>query len=158
MKKILSFLFLLSSFLLNAQDIKKDSSSTKLSTYASIGISISNSNDFSLGSYPSLEFGVMGKNISAGLIIGRSSLKGMAEKNDVLSNYFSEIKTSLSLPVSNKISAYGLLGLWTYGDAKHIFTEYGAGFSYSINRLSYFVQSSNWDGTWYVTPGLTLNF
>lgn len=158
MKKILSLLFLLSSFLMVSQETKKDSLSSKLNPYASIGLSISNTNDFTLGSYPSLEIGLMGKNISAGLIIGRGSLKGLGEKNDDIANYFSELKTSVSIPISKKVGAYGLLGLGTYGNFKHAFIEYGAGFSYSFNKLSYFVQSSNWDGVWYVTPGITLNF
>jgi hypothetical protein len=155
MKKILSFLFLFISVLMFGQD---STSSKKYTPYVSAGLSISSSNDFSLGSYPSIEIGLSGKNISGGLIFGRSSLKGLGEKSDVIASYFYEAKTSISKSINNSASIYGLFGIGIYGDFKRNFIEYGAGFSYSFGKLSYFVQSSNWDNTWYITPELTFNF
>ncbi len=134
---------------------KTDSTSKKYNPYISGGISISSSNDFSVGSYPSIEMGLQGKNISVGLIFGRSNFKGLGKKTDAISNYFYESKTSFSIPINKYSVAYGLFGIGVYGDFKRTFIEYGAGFSYSFGKISYFVQSSNWDGTWYVTPGLT---
>ncbi len=158
MKKIFSILFLFISLLIFGQEVKKDSTSKKYNPYFSIGLSMSNTNNFALNSYSSAELGLSGKNIAGGFILGRGNLKGIGEKTDAISNYFFELKTSLSIPINKNVSAYGILGAGSYLNFKHMFIEYGAGFSYSFGKLSYFIQSSNWDGTWYITPGLTYNF
>lgn len=155
MKKILLTLSLFLTILTQAQDTVKVN---KLNPYISLGLSITNSNDFLYSSYPSIEIGLTGKHISGGLILGRGSLKGMGEKTDVITNYFYEIKSAYSLSITKSISGYGLFGIGNYANTNHIFIEYGGGFSYSINKFSYSLQASNWDGLWYVTPCLTFNF
>ena len=130
---------------------------SKISYYTSVGLSISNSADttFSYSSYPSIEFGGMYDNIGVGLVVGRSNLSGF--KSDVISNYWYEIKTSASKNIGSA-SAYALFGVGNYISTKRVFVEYGAGISYTAGSFSFFTQASNWDGYWYVTPGITYNF
>lgn len=156
MKKLLLLLSLtLFSVTIKAQEIK----TKNINPYLSLGLSITNNNDFLTSSYPSLEFGLSGNYISGSLVFGRGSLKGIAEKTDVINNYFYELKTSYSIPVNDKIIAYPLLGIGQYINTKHSFIEYGAGFNYMFNdKVYYFAQASNWDNLWYVSQGLTFNF
>lgn len=41
---------------------------------------------------------------------------------------------------------------------ERIFIEYGIGFSHSFGKIGYFSQVSNWDGVFYITPGLSYTF
>ncbi len=125
--------------------------------YLSAGLSMSNTYDttFAFSSYPSIEFGLMKNNWSLGLCGGRGSLSGF--DNDDISNYWWEVKTALSFPIGN-FSGYGLLGIGNYMSTSRVFVEYGAGFSYSWNKFGVFSQVSNWDNTWYVTPGISYSF
>lgn len=129
----------------------------KINYYASAGLSISNTGDttFSYASYPSIEFGGMYDNIGVGLVVGRSNLSGF--KSDVISNYWYEVKTSACKTVGS-VSVYGLFGVGNYISTKRVFIEYGAGISYTAGSFGFFTQASNWDGYWYVTPGITYNF
>ena len=166
MRKIISIFALLLTVVTFAQEAPTvETTSSKVTYYASVGLSVTNlqtkdadgntvTSDFEDASYPSVEFGVTKGNLSFGAVVGRGNLNF---KNDDVSAYFYELKTSLSQPVGNA-NIYGLFGLGNYVDQNHIFIEYGAGLSYSPTKLGYFVQASNWDGVWYVTPGLTYNF
>jgi hypothetical protein len=147
------FIFIGISVLSNAQD----STSNKPLFYISGGLSISNSYDttFSYSSYPSMEIGFMKNNCSFGLAFGRSNLSGF--NTDYLSNYWYEPKATFYFPLG-KMNGFGLLGLGNYLNTKRVFVEYGIGCSYSIKKWSVFGQVSNWDGTWYVTPGLSYTF
>jgi hypothetical protein len=135
----------------------KDSTENGVDFYVSAGLSISNTFDttFSYSSYPSVEFGFMKDNFSLGLVAGRGNLSGF--NNDDISNYWYEVKTAVSVPVG-KFSGYALLGIGNYITTSRVFVEYGAGFSYSFNKFGVFSQFSNWDGTWYVTPGISYTF
>jgi hypothetical protein len=139
--------------LLHAQETER----AKPDLYVSAGLSISNSYDttFSYSSYPSLEVGLMKNNFSMGLVLGRSNLSGF--RNDDISNYWYELKAALAFPVG-KFNGYGLLGVGNYISTERIFVEYGAGFSYSFKQWGVFSQVSNWDGVWYVTPGVSYTF
>ena len=154
MKKYFSTLIVLGFVLCtSAQEATK----TKPSIYAATGLSISNSYDttFAYSSYPSIEVGLMKNNFSLGLVAGRSNLSGF--KHDAANNYWYELKSAVSFPIG-KLSGYGLLGIGNYMTTQRFFVEYGVGFSYSFNKWSVFSQASNWDGTWYVTPGLCYTF
>jgi hypothetical protein len=149
MKNLILVLFVAMSATLFGQN--------KINYYTSAGLSISNSGDttFSYSSYPSIEFGGMYDNIGVGLVLGRSNLSGF--RSDVISNYWYEIKTSACKTVGSA-SVYGLFGIGNYLSTKRVFIEYGAGISYTYKSVSFFTQASNWDGYWYVTPGITYNF
>lgn len=136
---------------------KKDSASG-VDYYVSAGLSISNNGDttFSYTSYPSIEFGVMKNNFSLGLVVGRGNFVRTGGV-DYFSNYWTEVKAAVYVPVGN-FNAYGLLGVGSYFEDRGIFVEYGAGFAYSFNKLGVFAQASNWDSYWYVTPGISYTF
>lgn len=132
-------------------------SQEKISKYVSGGLSVSNTRDttFAYSSYPSIEFGFVKNNFSFGLAGGRGSLSGF--DSDDVSNYWYEFKTALSLNLGN-FSGYGLIGIGNYISTSRLFIEYGVGFSRSFNKFGVFTQASNWDGTWYVTPGISYTF
>lgn len=166
MKKIILLLSLMLTSTIFAQEATTET--PKVSYYTSVGVSIPNLNSTSVENgntvttnsqftdvaYPSLEFGVTKGNLSLGAIVGRGSLNF---SEDAIRNYYYELKSAVSQPVGNA-NVYALFGVGNYVDQNHIFVEYGAGLAYSPSKLGYFVQASNWDGIWYVTPGLTYNF
>jgi len=144
----------------NAQDTMDGSSVEKsgVDVYVAAGLSMSNTYDttFAYASYPSIELGIMKNNWSLGLVAGRGN--NVYSVKDDISNYWWEVKTALSFPVG-KFSGYGLLGIGNYMSTKRMFIEYGAGFSYMpTDHIGIFSQVSNWDGTWYITPGLSYTF
>ena len=130
---------------------------TQLSLYAASGLSISNTGNATFGetSYPSVEFGFSKGALSLGLVVGRSNNDYTSE--EILSNYWWEMKTALSIPVDS-FTAYGLLGIGHYLSTDRLFIEYGVGVSHSWDQLALFAQVSNWDGFWYITPGLSYTF
>ncbi|MES2691693.1 MAG: hypothetical protein V4658_14905 [Bacteroidota bacterium] len=147
----------LSVLLLSFAALAQESQQVKPKVYVAAGLSVSNTYDttFSYSSYPSVEVGLVKNNFSMGLVLGRSNLSNF--ENDGISNYWYELKTALYQPVGD-FNAYGLLGLGNYMSTRRIFIEYGAGFSYSFKAIDVFGQASNWDGTWYVTPGISYTF
>ncbi len=132
----------------------QEAEDTGIETYVAAGLSIGNTGDSGFGetSYPSLAFGFSKDFGSLGLVVGRSSNDLSGEED--ASNYWWEIKTALAVPVGD-FSAYGLIGLGNYLSTSRFFVEYGFGVSHSWGALSLFIQASNWDGAWYVTPGLS---
>lgn len=154
MKKVL-FTTAITLLFFNIQ--AQETTGTKPSLYVATGLSISNTYDttFAYSSYPSIEVGLMKNNFSWGLVLGRANLSGFNQ--DTASNYWYELKSAVSFPMGN-LSGYGLLGIGNYMTTKRFFVEYGAGFSYSFNKLGVYAQVSNWDGYWYVTPGLSYSF
>lgn len=136
-----------------------DSSKCKLKPYVSIGVSVGHTdptdpaiNDFSKSSYPSIELGVMGDNVSLGYILGCENFQFGTGR------LFHELKTSVSTSLG-KVYPYALFGIGIYGESGfHNFIEYGAGFSYMPNKFGYFVQYSNWSRSNYVSLGLTRTF
>lgn len=187
MKKIILMFTLLLSATMFAQEVetpKVDSPKSLVSYYASVGLSITNlqtkdadgntvESDFTDAAYPSVEFGVTKGSLSLGVIVGRGSLnfKDANKLEEYLSEnpnttkrnikeiqrYYYELKAAVSQPVGNA-SVYALFGVGNYVDQNHIFIEYGAGIGYAPSKLGCFVQASNWDGIWYVTPGLSYTF
>ncbi len=138
-----------------------DTTKTKLKPYFSVGLSIGHVdpsddaiNTFNKASYPSIEGGVMGKNVSLGLVLGYENLFVTSSTRP-----FFELKTSVSKPIADAVSLYGLFGVGAYGESGlPVFLEYGAGFCYMPNSFGYFVQYSNWSRTNYVSVGLTKSF
>ena len=153
MKKTL----IIAMFILNINLIAQTDSTKKFGSYASIGISVTNSNDFKTTSYPSIEGGVMYKNLSIGAIIGRGSLYQIGKSDDNIKNYFYEIKATGSYPIGI-LNINGILGYGGYFNTPHNFIEYGLGLSFSKGKMGYGVTYSNWDGSNYLTPSITLNF
>jgi len=147
----------ISLLLLTTISCCQENEDTPCDFYVSAGLSMTNSFDttFSYSSYPSIEVGFMKNNFSLGAVFGRASLSGF--NADRASNYWYELKTAISFPIE-KMNAYGLLGIGNYFSTNRIFIEYGLGFSYSVNNFSMFGQASNWDGTWYITPGIGYTF
>ena len=130
---------------------------TPLATYVATGLSVSNTGESTFGqtSYPSVELGWNKGSLSFGLVVGRSDNNYSGK--DKLSNYWWEVKTALSIPVGS-YSTYGLLGLGNYMSTDKVFIEYGLGFSHTWDQFSLFSQISNWDGLWYLTPGVSYTF
>ena len=152
-----AFILVLFSRTLLAQS---DSIKTKLKPYVSLGVSIGNVdvsdssiNNFNKASYPSMELGVMGKNISLGAVFGCENFFVSSS-----SRGFYELKTSISKSIGD-CSGYALFGVGAYFETGfNNFIEYGAGFCYMPNKLGYFVQYSNWARTNYVSLGVTCTF
>ena len=67
------------------------------------------------------------------------------------------MKGSVSAPLGD-FSAYGLVGFGNDLTSNRFLIEYGLGVSYGWDDVSVFAQASNWDGVWYVTPGLMYSF
>lgn len=153
MKKIIILALICLSTAVSAQDSTK----VKTTGYLSAGISITNSSDFNSSSYTSIEGGIMRKNFTLGLAIGRGSLKGLGQSTDVIQNYFYELRTYASYPVGD-FSGSLILGYGGYFDTPHMFIEYGVGMTYNKGKMGYGVSYTNWDGVNYLTPCLTLNF
>ena len=153
MKKLILITMTMFTFIgmSNAQEEKG------VDAYVSAGLSISNTYDttFAFSSYPSVEVGFMKNNWSMGLVLGRGN--NVFRTKDDISNYWWEVKTALSFPMG-KFSGYGIIGIGNYITTSRIFVEYGAGFSYCWNKFGVFSQVSNWDGAWYVTPGVSYTF
>ena len=128
--------------------------------YAATGLSIGNSgaSTFAATSYPSLEFGFMKGNWALGLVGGRGSNDFSTQDN--ISNYWWSIKNAAYFPIGNSdMDAYALFAVGNYMSTKTIFIEYGAGFSYMpTDHIGLFIQASNWDNLWYITPGFSYNF
>jgi len=126
--------------------------------YVSAGVSMSNGagEKFSYTSYPSVELGIMKNNFSLGLVVGRGNFVRTGGL-DYFSDYWAELKTALYIPVGN-FNTYGLIGIGSYFESNKMFIEYGVGFSYSFKKIGVFSQVSNWDGAWYVTPGVSYTF
>ena len=148
MRNLLLVILLTVTSLSYTQEEKKD---IDLSYYLSAGISMSNNttSTFSNTSFPSLEFGVMSENISFGLVGGLNSLNGGGS--------WSELKTAVYFPVKS-VQGYALFGYGTFIEGFGTFIEYGGGFLYAPKTFGGFIQVSNWAGTWYLTPGVIINF
>lgn len=144
----------------NAALSQTDSSKTKTTAYAAVGISIGHSDpsdvnidNFNKASYPSLEIGLMRKNISLGAIVGAENIFAASTTRG-----FYELKTAVYHPIG-ACSGYLLFGVGAYMEDKfNNFIEYGAGISYCPKKFGYFVQYSNWARTNYVSVGLSYNF
>jgi len=158
MKKIISLCAIL--LITTSSFAQNDSTKTKLKPYASIGVSIghvdpsdANIDNFHKASYPSIELGVMGDNLSLGAVVGCENMFVSSS-----SRGFYELKAAISKPIG-KCSAYALFGVGAYMESKfNNFLEYGGGFSYMPSKVGYFVQYSNWARTNYVSLGFTFGF
>lgn len=141
MKKNYKFLFLIliSNYAIMS-NVKAQTNTIKLRPYVSSGISIGNfdetnpgTDNFSKASYPSIEGGIMGNNVSLGVVLGCENF--FVTPN---SRLFYELKTSISVPIG-KFSGYALFGTGAYFEKKfNNFIEYGFGFSYMPKNLGYF--------------------
>jgi hypothetical protein len=153
MKKVV--LLVMSMWVITA--FAQDSTKCKFNKYISLGLSLSNNTDFKSGSYSSLEFGLMSDDISFGAVFGRGNLNDAFNKNDIIGNYFYELKVSPSYKLG-KLSGNIVLGYGGYFSTSHNFIEYGNGISYTHKKLTYGILVSNWDGVDYITPSITFNF
>lgn len=158
MKKIIT---LIAICLLTVNSFSQsDSSKTKTSYYAALGISVghvdpndANIDNFNKASFPSLEIGLMRKNISLGAIVGTENVFASSTTRG-----FYELKTAVYQPIG-ACSGYLLFGVGAYMENKfNNFIEYGVGVTYCPKKLGYFVQYSNWARTNYVSLGLSYNF
>ena len=164
MKKliILALIFTSISFLgaqqnLSSNDGQKTHQNDSLETsdvsfYTSFGLSIGNqgSNTFKNTSYLSIENGICYKDFFGGIVIGNGDLNLNKEY------YFWEAKAGYTFPI-------GILnGSTFFGAGKYfsrdVFIEYGAGLSYTYKKLSFGVCYSNWAGSDYITPSVTINW
>ena len=135
----------------------EDGGDNNLSWYVASGISISNTQELTIGdrSYPSVELGTSVDGMSFALVTGRSD--NNYSESERLDHYWWELKTAFTFPAGS-FDVYGLLGIGHYFSTDRVFIEYGIGFSRTLGKISYFAQVSNWDALWYVTPGLAYTF
>lgn len=118
--------------------------------YVSTSISFPNTADIKNNAYPTIEMGMMEKNVTFGICLGVNSFNS--------DRFFMEAKTTAYFPIG-AVKGFGLLGVGVNSLNTHLFIEYGTGLSFSLNKtfdLSFAV--SNWDGTTYLTPCITYNF
>ena len=170
MKKliILSLIFTTGSFLraqqtLSSNDGQKTHQNDSLEAnsatfYTSIGISVGNQGDntFKNTSYLSIENGIMYKDFFGGIVLGNSDL------NLGKDNYFYEGKAGYCFPIGilNGTTFFGIGSYFSIDPSvkRSTFIEYGAGLSYTYKKLSFGVCYSNWAGSDYVTPSVTINW
>lgn len=129
----------------------------EVTPYVAAGLSMTNSTNFKVASYPSMEVGVMFDNISVAGVFGRNNLAKMAPES--IDNYWCEAKVAYSFPLG-WVDGYGVFGVGTYfGTSGSLFIEYGGGIAKSFgDNFGVFMQVSNWDGVTYFTPGLSVSF
>ena len=154
-----------------SEKVSTDSTATskpKWSKYVAVGFSISNGNDygdntntttFDEGSYPSVEFGFSRENLSLSAVIGRGNLRGLGTNVDKFSNYYWEVKATPTFPLG-VVNASLIFGAGSYfsNDKGNTFIEYGTGISYTLDKFTYGVCYSNWDGMDYITPNISYSF
>lgn len=150
MKNLLLAIVLLVSTVTFAQETTEQESSY----YFATGVSITNSNNFAESSYVSAEVGVMRDNVAFGVVVGRNNLANIGT-NESFNNYWYEGKVAVYQQVG-VVDAYGLVGVGSYIENGDIFLEYGIGVSKEFEDLGVFIQVSNWDGTTYITPGISI--
>ena len=152
LKQMLVVMFILGPII---NGFSQDSTS-KVTPYLAVGLSMSNTTTFEASSYPSIELGVMIDNISLAGVFGRKNL--YQTRTETLNNYWYEAKIAYSFPLGS-VSGYGLFGAGTYiGTKGSLFIEYGGGISKEFSNFYPFVQVSNWDGITYLTPGFSYSF
>ena len=167
MKKIILIIIAMFAFIAssNAQSNNSYTDSivkekTKIDWYVATGLSIGNSGASTVSetSYFSLEVGFMSGNWALGLVVGRGN--NAFKKNDNIENYCWSIKNAVYFPISNSnIDFYTLFVIGNYISTKTLFIEYGGGISYMpTEKIGLFIQASNWEGYWYVTPGISYSF
>jgi hypothetical protein len=145
---------------------------SKWSKYVGVGLSISNGNSyenndntttFDMASYPSVEFGFSRENLSLGFVLGRTNLRGLGQSSynlgadtDNLAKYYWEVKAVPSFPLG-VVNASLIFGAGSYfsNDKGNTFIEYGTGISYTVDKFTYGVCYSNWDGIDYITPNIS---
>lgn len=125
--------------------------------YVSVGLSMSNMDNFRNGSYFSLETGVCRDNVALGVVIGRGNITGMFKNGDAISNYYYEPKATVTFPLG-KLTGTAIFGIGGYFGSSHMLIEYGSGVYYQIGKVAYGMLYSNWDGVDYITPNITYNF
>lgn len=168
MKKLFLVLFAFFALTVTAQEQTTTPTTSSYTPYVSVGLSMSNFGEtFSDNAYPSVELGVTRNDVSYGVVFGRSSLRGLGESDDSISNYFYEIKVAPSVSLGY-LNANLILGAGGYingggvnlseGDNDSFFVEYGFGLSKSFGKTTYGLSYSNWDGVDYLTPSVSFNF
>jgi hypothetical protein len=166
MRKLFLLLFAFFALTVTAQEQKTECSKT--TTYVAVGLSMASfDKTFAENSFPSVEVGFTRNDVSYGVAFGRASLRGLGDSEDVLQNYFYELKVvpSVSLGYFN---ANLILGVGGYvnnggvnlneGDNSSFFIEYGFGLSKTFGNVSYGLSYSNWDGVDYITPSVSYAF
>lgn len=150
MKKVILLFALLVSTLSFSQEAIVD---TNFTPYIGMGVSITNTDQFTQDSYISAEVGVMYENVSLAGVFGRNNLDGFHSSTDSISDYWYEGKVAVSTSLGY-VDGYVLGGVGAYIDGGDVFVEYGAGISREYDFCIVFLQVSNWDGTNYITPGV----
>lgn len=148
--------YLILSILLSCTFINAQTDTTKsFNFYVAASLSTTNGNDFALNSFASIELGLCVKNFNIGGLVGRGDLN--FAKTDDISNYWYEIKIAASRPFGSA-KCFILAGWGQYFNTGQSFIEYGGGLSYSISKFDLCLQVSNWNKTFYVSPGIAYNF
>jgi hypothetical protein len=157
MKKLLFAVLLISHTLALFAQNKPDTSLKTIDCYVAGSVSVPTGNSFKQDAYPSFEFGINCKNMTFGINTGRMSFDKSPFNGEKIDNYYSEIKMMTSFPIG-QIKGYIVGGWGMYYNSSHEFIEYGAGVVYSVNKIDFMLQVSNWNQIVYLSPGIAYNF
>jgi len=154
MKRVILLMVISFTSMAFAQDDDTNCEVMEITPYVATGISIPNTVDFSADAYMSVEFGVMFDNFTVAGVFGVNNLESFGNIN----GYWYEGKVAYSFPLGF-VDGYGVFGVGSYiGTKGSIFIEYGGGIMKSFGNFGTFLQVSSWDGTVYMTPGLSYSF
>ena len=149
-------LLLVIAVLLSTITFAQENNEPEVSAYVATGLSMTNSGNFQESSYISAEIGFMVDNFAVGIVAGRNNLKNLFQGGENWNDYWLESKLAVYQPIGF-VDGYVLFGVGGYVENSNIFIEYGAGISKQFGSLGVFVQVSNWDGTTYLTPGISFS-
>ena len=140
-----------------AQEKTEELESSTVSIYVATGASLGLNNDFEFktNAYPSVEVGYNIKNYSLGAVFGRGDFNDYGK--EVIGNYWYEAKASISANVE-QFQPYLLFGVGAYFNSNHDFIEYGFGTVYKLDNINLYIQTSSWDNSWYLSPGISYSF
>lgn len=123
--------------------------------YIGTSLSMGTNDDYNFRefSYASVTGGYCIGDVALQASVGRGNLVDVGKEN--IENYWYEGSVVLSNTESKRFQPYIILGLGSYVDSSHVFTEYGFGTALKLGRFSPSIQASSWDNDWYISPGIS---
>lgn len=155
------FLLLMSAVLFSAMTFAQEAKPTEKTwkPYVTASYSFTNSVDEMVKetSFFAVEYGMTKENLGLFGSVGRGNTLGTFAKDDQLDNYWVELGASYTQKIG-VVDVYGMLGVGSYLKSNGIFVEYGMGMSHAVSdKIALGGKVTNWDGTWFVSPTITLS-